>query len=59
MVFTFSVLERAYPFWANLVKKKSEFSVQTKIWYLDKFESSKFNGGSPFLVKFGSKTQNC
>ena len=69
-MFTFSVLERKYPFWANLVQKNKncqsilKFSIQTilnmqNLMVVFHFSDSDFLTGITFLVKFGPKNQNC
>ena len=57
VIFTFAVLDRKHPFWANLIQKIKIVS----------FEYAEFHGGLnffcfrpeiPFLGKFGPKNQN-
>ena len=42
VVFTFSVLDLKYLFWANLAQN-SKLSVEAEIWYLDYVEYVKFD----------------
>ena len=43
--YDFSILDRKYPFWANLVQKiKKELSVKAEIRYLVYFKYAEING---------------
>ena len=69
VVFTLSVIDRKLPFWANLVQKPKIVSLS---WHLvprlTRICNVELNGAvrflyfrpeTPFLDKFGPKTQNC
>ena len=65
VLFTFSVLDQKHPFCANLVQKSKLF----KLTFNTKTNSNKQNSmvvftfsvldETPFLGKFGPKSQNC
>ena len=43
----FSVFDRKYPFWVNLVQKL-KLLVYTEIWYLEKFKYAEYKGDVQF-----------
>ena len=68
VMFTFSVLERKYPFWANLVQKDKIVCLQCSLVlrlifnYVevdDDIQIFSFRLEITFLGKFGSKRQSC